>query len=263
MMLKIYCNSLAACFLLVAVVAFAAPASAQTVTGSFEELLDVDLAPLETSPAPLPGLPYLGDPGELQVAPPSVSNFSIGPLEEVPLQSTAALTEQRSVLDAPVEVPHVALDPVDSSPIYSGPVDSSVVYSGPVDSGVVYSGPVDSLVLPDLSVPTPENTRADLAPVLSPRLHAPQPLTYSQAPLAVPRSSFDRYRGQSMPLQIQFYSVRQVTPAFSSGVRPNPYAYRSSGYLPYGGYQSFSGYGGNRGPVGARPPRGPGCSGRR
>lgn len=237
MMLKIYRFSLSVCSLLVAMAAFAVPAPGQTDAGSFEELLDLDLAPLETSDAPLPGLPYLAEPEELRVAP-AAPSFSIGPLEEAAQQTVPPLAipsqvEPRSVL----EVPHIALDPLES----------------------------EELVLPDLSVPTPENTRADIAPVLPPRLHAPQPLTYARNVPTAPDSSFDRFRLRSIPLQIQFYSVRQVNPAFTygAGARPSPYSYRGSGYLPYGGYQPYGGYGGYRDSLGPRPPRGLGCSGRR
>ena len=218
-MLKIDRISLASCSLLVALAAFAASAAAQTDSGSFEELLDLDLAPLEAPVAPLPTLPDLVEPGTLQVAPVAPS-FSIGSLEE----AVPPPAEKRSVLDlSPVEVPHIALDPVDS----------------------------EELLLPDLSVPTPENTRADIAPAIVPRLHAPQPLTY---PRAGPASSFKRYRTRSIPLQIEFYTVRQVNPYVV------PYTYRPYGYQAFGGYQPYGGY---RGSLGVRPPRGLGCAGGR
>jgi len=93
-----------------------------------------------------------------------------------------------------------------------------------------------ALVLPDLTMPTPENTvagdnpyRQTLKPQLNdqtgnqfelqPRMQAPQALPYGGSYIPSPT------RRLSVPIQVEFFSI-------------------SRGYIPYGGYRSrgYSGY---------------------
>ena len=129
------------------------------------------------------------------------------------------------------------------------------------------------LVLPNLTIPTPENTaadRVDSQTVLRPgfgersdddlqllpfnerndaRLRQPT----LQPPRALPygsnsRSFYSSTRRLAVPIQVEFFSFGNF------GFQPFPaYGYRPyGGYVPYGGYRSYGGFGGRNCPYGRR-----------
>ena len=131
---NLFRSLMATCLFSVAMTVVVSPIAMGQNSGSFDELIDLDLAPLETPVPPQLEQPYMAGPSELQEAPVQPS-FSIGPIEAPSDPSLQA--EARSVLDLPA----VSIDPAAT----------------------------DELLLPDLTLPTPENTRADFTTVRKPR----------------------------------------------------------------------------------------------
>lgn len=237
-------------------------AIAQNDPGSLEDLLGADFAPL--SPVPQLKTPDLEAPLNL----PAPSDFSVAPREPGSLPS----------LESPV-VPESAIAP--DYPASITPRQSTVPRSVLEIPRVTMDEPApESLVLPDLTVPTPENSAADfrqgrtvLRPQLepqrrdnlqllpfdsqesiqtrTPRLQAPQPLPYGTYGNRT-RTESARSRLMSIPIQVEFYSVRgSYGYQPYGGFVPQSYGYGSgyrSGYRPYGGYgyRPNNGYRGGR-----------------
>jgi len=208
------------------IAALCSPVFAQSDPGSLDDLLGVEFAPLQ----------------QQEIQQPSALNspLIIGPENQV--QSDA--------------LPAAGLVPVPPPPI-------SVVETPRVDVNEPAPG---ELVLPDLTIPTPENTALDsfgkstepieLLPLdgnavelpaerrlirPQPQLQSPQALNYGS------RVYSSRSRIQVVPIQVEFFSV-------SRGIGYQPYGGYGSGYgSPYGsGYRpGYGSYG--RPPINYRP----------
>lgn len=123
-------------------------------------------------------------------------------------------------------------------------------------------GAPGALVLPDLTIPTPENSGVDtdpdrttLKPPLvqpdggldqapAPRMHTPQAHYYGSSSFSHTRS-----RAFAVPVQVEFFTITrgfgyQPYGVYGGLYRPPVYGYRFGGYVPYGGY----GYGGRNCP---------------
>ena len=177
-------------------------------------------------------------------------------IEFAPLQPETQQAQPLPDLEAPLILgDRVELPPPPSPRRQSGPL--SVLEVPPVTMDGPASG---ALVLPDLTMPTPENTRVDafdrtsLKPRIGvqpndrfelppePRLQAPRALSYGAGTLSS-RPQFGVYRA---PLQIEIFSANrgfgfQSYGGYRSGgygYRPNGYGYGyGGGYRPYGGYR--------------------------
>ena len=235
------------------IAAISSSAFAQSEPGSIDDLLGADFAPLQTqtatqlpeiqlpeigplpkigpplpSPTPLPAPPQLPD-----LNAPLIMSPQVQPPQEMYPRLDLGSEPSQSVL----EVPRVTID--ETAP--------------------------GMLVLPDLTIPTPENTAAEplegqrvLRPQLDvgpqgrdllpdnrdfaqqrvPRLQSPQALNYGS------RAYSSRSRIQ-LPIQIEFYSASRSFGYQPYGGYGGGYRTRSS-YRPYGGYAP-RGYGGGYG----------------
>jgi len=154
------------------------------------------------------------------------------------------LQEQNAQPSTDLHAPLVLVPPVPNLPV----PQTSEVIPPPISVLELPRIAIDEpaageLVLPDLTIPTPENTTVDplenrrslkpqfevqppaqIEPVLPqprPRMQSPQALNYGGSAYS------SRSRIQIVPIQVEYYSVN-----------------RSYGYQPYGGYGGYrSGYG--------------------
>ena len=207
------------------------------------------------------------DPGSLD----DLLGLDFPPLEQQETQTPSKLNSPL-IMGPEIQAGGEALPATDLVPVPPPPV--SVLETPRVDVNEPAPG---RLVLPDLTMPTPENTAVDsfdnrlsLKPQVTvqpsepiellpfdngdtaelqtdPRLIRPQP--QMQSPQALnygSRAYSSRSRIQMVPIQVEFFSV-------SRGIGYQPYGgYRSGygsygrppvGYRPYGGYVPYGGYG--------------------
>ncbi len=201
------------------------------------------------------------DPGSLD----DVLGLDFAPLEQQENQ-------QPSGLNSPLIMgPKTELVPVPPPPV-------SVMETPRVDVNEPVPG---AMVLPDLTMPTPENTTVEsfdnqqsLKPPVTiqpsepiellpfddgdtaelqtaPRLIRPQPRLQSPQALNYGNRTFSsRSRIQAVPVQVEFFSVSpgiryQSYGGYQSGYRPSygSYGRPPVGYRPYGGYVPYGGYG--------------------
>lgn len=217
------------------IAAICSSAFAQSDPGSIDDLLGAEYPVLQDPIGPQ--LPEIGPqlPAELpKIGPPLTSPRQLPPPPDLnaPLIMGPDVKPQQELLP-PLELPLAPPQSVIEVP--------RVTIDEPAPG---------ELVLPDLTIPTPENTAADslkgqqvLRPQLppdnrdfalrpAPRLQSPQAMNYGSRVY----SSRSRI---NVPIQIEFYSVNRSFGFQRSG------GYRS-GYRPYGGYVPNRGFGGQR-----------------
>lgn len=227
---------------------------AQTEPGSLDDLLGADFAPLATQDSSDQQLPDLHAPLLLGPPAPQRSGETIPQPQIGPLAPLAPVPQLAPVAPVPM------LPPPQSAPSQSVLDIPRVTAEEPAPG---------ALVLPELTMPTPENTGAvENQHVLRPQLdvrpqaelellpfddrnsiQARQP--QMRTPRALPYGNSSQQRQLAVPIQIEFFTVtRRYAPY--GGYGSGGYGYRSygssrspygsGGYRPSGGYAPY-GYG--------------------